>query len=1587
MSAPVSLTKPADVTHPQRLDSRFVQWLAIQALHDRHARLVEGGAEADAQHIDLAAIFIDLPLRAPGQTPRGSSDSSLAMPYLLGMTPWNDSRHSKRHSRPGVCPHFLLLGGPGSGKSTLTTMIAQVLRLQWVTRQVDQLSPNLVEDWHNAGEALANLIETSKWSFPEEPLPMRIHLPSVARWLATEQKDAPQFLTHYLASLMKKQLGDEGIPCDLEAEEVQGWLDATPSIYWILDGLDEVPASAGRKEVIDLIRTGTGLASRQGDCLLVATRPQGYAREFAELDEIELSALPLETARGYAEKLLQRWARRLRPSQLTERLQTLRQELEKPSVATLLQTPLHTTMATLLVANQGKLPRSRSELFEDYFQTILRRELNKPIEHGIQREDQAVLRALHTQAGFTLQVRSQRGAGARSTLRRREIREMLSAWYRRHGHSDATIQSNVERIMPFAVDRLVLLLHASEGEFEFGVRSLQEFFAAEALTEDEGPIVEKRLAEVATNPHWSNVLRLVASHSSREMGKRALQLGEALVATCRGMNDGTIGGEPAKRCFAGSELAMAFLEETQEYGQPVLHDPLWTIALEGACSASAMELGKLAANCLGTNGEKHRHALLKIVEAQFAAGGEAQLDGWQLLYGLLCTNSAEAVALADRYAPTIKEQAEKVVTSLFESENFVPVWLGQFLDQHLEWFLPESMWMWCEGEALPLVVQYSNLLVGSSDDADFYIHFDLDTGMIGWAILSIESDSGWAEFMPHLENAPASWLPWKRLAAFCATPSHVALADFLEAIDSQSVFERFYGSTPHLPWPIAACLYYSKGHSELVTLAPRARAGELGMVDDWLAAEARWRISPKVSFADVENALIGSLPWSSDIATVGTVFTYPSMWRKLTSENRPVWHEWLLRLNSSYSELFFRFLPFFEHIDGAENAEETPLNVTKLLDRISRQAPLGLAPDLTGPNAEEWFGLFDSRGRSGNNALMYRNKYRGNLRHRAETNIALLVERIRLRPDQWGLLDALFALIFSLPNTNLSALHLPTLDTAAPPRAHALRALFALLIAKPKAESRAAHFMCLVFVENGTTIDFRERLADVLIRRTITPNRTRTLLLDALDAAPTPRNDVCNSLRRALKRHLHRTTPSAFLTGESWKNHELPEPCLSEPCAVAPPVRIVRISELRNVRLFKETPVVDEPFPTPTGDNGQWIVIVGENGVGKTTLLRAIALALTSPGIATELLDKRLPILTNGSEGAVAIDLDTGTHAITIRRDETDRKEVVESRCSTGLARPWIVGYGVRRGNARGERDRDAEVGPLGELHTLFDHSPSLHNAIRWLADLDADILREQRKSGRDNNGLLTQRAGIWKAVGNALHTLLGVKNISVDVDRVVNVNHDVFGRVRLDALSDGYLTTAGWVIDMMARWIDRQRELDEHVGGDILRQMRGLVLIDEIDLHLHPVWQMKIIDDVRRLFPHLSFIVTTHNPLTLQGVRRGEVYVMRRNDSRIELVQKDIQPGHDVDRVLFEQFAVEQTFDKETRNLLKKHREMLIKGARNDDPARINIESEIGARFGSLGTTLTKERAVKLEPLRPFTDDERTQLLDDLQSPDNEDT
>ena len=92
--------------------------------------------------------------------------------------------------------------------------------------------------------------------------------------------------------------------------------------------------------------------------------------------------------------------------------------------------------------------------------------------------------------------------------------------------------------------------------------------------------------------------------------------------------------------------------------------------------------------------------------------------------------------------------------------------------------------------------------------------------------------------------------------------------------------------------------------------------------------------------------------------------------------------------------------------------------------------------------------------------------------------------------------------------------------------------------------------------------------------------------------------------------------------------------------------------------------------------------------------------------------------------------------------------------------------------------------------------------------------------------------------------------------------------------LSQGYQATISWLADFIG-----QMYLD--VGKPIpFEDMEGLVLIDELDLHLHPAWQMRLVPVLKRVFPRMQFIVTTHSPMILPALEPHEIIRLRRQDS-----------------------------------------------------------------------------------------------------------
>ena len=296
---------------------------------------------------------------------------------------------------------------------------------------------------------------------------------------------------------------------------------------------------------------------------------------------------------------------------------------------------------------------------------------------------------------------------------------------------------------------------------------------------------------------------------------------------------------------------------------------------------------------------------------------------------------------------------------------------------------------------------------------------------------------------------------------------------------------------------------------------------------------------------------------------------------------------------------------------------------------------------------------------------------------------------------------------------------------------------------------------------------------------------------------------------------------------------------------------ILRRVIVRGVRALRD---VEFTLPESPGDGGQCVLLLGRNGAGKTTLLRAITFALVDPAITDVALQQSSSRYLNLSGASTVADCVVETLREVFHTEIGARGglEVARARSPRGARRPFVVAYGCRRGSAVGG-EREPGASPFDDVGTLFDRPWGLVQCEAWLRNLQ-----------NAGNGDLV----VFEEVTTTLRRVLpGVERIFFH-ENTLRVSGAAVGEVDFGALSDGYLTTAGFVADIIYRWRLRAARLAQRLAPGFVHAMTGVALIDEIDLHLHPAWQTHVLDDLRAAFPRMSFVGTTHNPLTVAGSR-----------------------------------------------------------------------------------------------------------------------
>jgi len=412
------------------------------------------------------------------------------------------------------------------------------------------------------------------------------------------------------------------------------------------------------------------------------------------------------------------------------------------------------------------------------------------------------------------------------------------------------------------------------------------------------------------------------------------------------------------------------------------------------------------------------------------------------------------------------------------------------------------------------------------------------------------------------------------------------------------------------------------------------------------------------------------------------------------------------------------------------------------------------------------------------------------------------------------------------------------------------------------------------------------------------------------------------------------------------------------------------------------------PFKSLSLDVGpNWNVLLGGNGVGKSSLLRAISLA-----ICGEQARGDIGRLIRAGEGRASVTLTFGKEKLFV---ELRKAENGEYEMKSSPPRPLetigklVIGFPALRSTTRAQvpgprpptvnRPSSLDLMPLlqGDTDHRFD------DIKQWIVNLDYQI----KRSMAEGTGNPIEES-LLKGFFHALSRLTkGVELEFAGIDSATNniLIRTIDGVVSIDSLSQGTSSLISWVGQVMQRQFDVTRDPVR------AQNLPCIILVDEIDAHMHPFWQRIMVEELKHLFPSAQFIVTTHSPLVVAGLSKEEIFTFNRSQEEIWVRHPPIDTrGLRADQILTSPlFCLDGTRDPIVDAQISEYTELSTRRELStDDAARLaKISTELQLR---LPTPHEKEEArvaseviasTAQEQLRRMPPEEREKVLREIEA------
>jgi uncharacterized protein (TIGR02646 family) len=392
--------------------------------------------------------------------------------------------------------------------------------------------------------------------------------------------------------------------------------------------------------------------------------------------------------------------------------------------------------------------------------------------------------------------------------------------------------------------------------------------------------------------------------------------------------------------------------------------------------------------------------------------------------------------------------------------------------------------------------------------------------------------------------------------------------------------------------------------------------------------------------------------------------------------------------------------------------------------------------------------------------------------------------------------------------------------------------------------------------------------------------------------------------------------------------------------------QLIEWIEIRNIKAIEHLRL---DLTSPMSGNMPWMMLLGENATGKSTILQAVAILLAGASyfqeLATSLELQPGDFLRNYTNlkgqlktcpsGWIKIKLSgfLKPHQLTFRQQALEFKNSLgmltrlafKDGSFSADGESWkpqtvLLGYGPTR-LLPNRKVTEIETQKTFRVDNLFDPYMPLKNAQKWLLGL-----KEPQ----------------FTAIALVLKDLLGLQEGDFLVRKDDRVMVMLYGsEVPIEQLSSGFQSILALTIDILEVAVRLFPNPDS---------AEGIVLLDEIGAHLHPTWKMRVVSSLRKAFPGFQFVVTTHEPLCLRGFGKGEVVVLERDSSSRILALSNLPSPADfrIDQLLTSSFfGLNSTLDLEVERTFNEYYALLSNENRSpaDDKRLGELTDELRGR------------------------------------------